>query len=427
MKILWLCNIILPKVAEKLSQSECSGGGWFVGLADAFSKREDIKLTVCSPIINKNSILKGTVEGFDYYCFPQNEPDPTKYNKEIELHLENILVKVNPDIIHIFGTEYPHTLAMVRVCEKLGIIDRVVINIQGLTSIIEKHYFANIPNNIVNRYTLRDLIKRDNIKKQSDKFGIRGKYEIEALKKVKYVIGRTDWDRACTYKINSKIKYYFCNEILRNVFYENEWNIEKCEKYSIFISQCSYPVKGFHFMIEAMPKVLELYPDAHIYTTGINPLKLRRLKDKLRISSYQKYIGDLIKKYNLESNITFLGNLDEVEMCNRFLKSHVFVSPSVIENESNSISEAKILGVPVVASYVGGVTNRIKQNIDGFYYQHDSSYMLSHYICEVFRDDDLALKFSKNAKISANIVNNKIININEMIKIYNEIINQNNE
>ena len=185
--------------------------------------------------------LKGKINNLGYVGFPQKKMGDIKYNKKVEKYFEDIIEEIQPDIIHIFGTEYPHTLAMINVCERLSIIDKVVINIQGLISICAKHYYSGIPNRIINDYTLRDLIKRDNINNQQNKFQQRGKFEIEALKKAKHVIGRTDWDKVCTSQINPTLNYHFCNETLRTEFYKHKWKIEKCEKNSIFISQWNYP------------------------------------------------------------------------------------------------------------------------------------------------------------------------------------------
>jgi len=116
-----------------------------------------------------------------------------------------------------------------------------------------------------------------------------------------------------------------------------------------------------------MPLILKRFPDTKLYVSGQNITKSDTLKDKLKISSYGKYIKELIEKYNLQKNVLFTGILDEKQMCKRYLKSHVFVSPSIVENESNSLSEAKILGVPSVDSYVGGVIDRIEHGKDGFF------------------------------------------------------------
>ena len=134
-----------------------------------------------------------------------------------------------------------------------------------------------------------------------------------------------------------------------------------------------------------MPEVLKRYPDAKLYTTGESPMPAYgNMHDKIRQRSYPRYIAQLITKYNLEDKVIFLGLLDEQNMRNRFLKSHVFVSPSSIENESNSVGEAMLLGMPVVSSYVGGVYNFMENQNEGYFYQYDAPYMLPYYICKVF-------------------------------------------
>jgi glycosyltransferase involved in cell wall biosynthesis len=122
--------------------------------------------------------------------------------------------------------------------------------------------------------------------------------------------------------------------------------------------------------------------------------------------------------------VVFTGILDEKQMCERYLKSHVFVCPSSIENSPNSLGEAMILGVPCVASDVGGVIDLLTHREEGFVYQTDAPYMLAHYVCEIFANDDLALQFSKKARIHAIKTHNKEENTKRMMEIYREIIGQ---
>ena len=102
--------------------------------------------------------------------------------------------------------------------------------------------------NVQSRFTNRDFIKQDNLKQQQSKFIKHGAFEIKALQKVKHIIGRTTWDRACAYQINPDAEYHSCNETLRDEFYKHNWDINNCEKHSIFVSQGSYPIKGLHFI-----------------------------------------------------------------------------------------------------------------------------------------------------------------------------------
>lgn len=421
MKILWLCNIILPDMANLMSIQGSSGGGWLVGLLENLRKVDGVELVICSPIIKSKEIIKFDIDNIRYYGFPKNIIDPTKYDKNVEYAFKEILSLEEPDIVHIFGTEFPHTLSMTKAFNRP---DRTIINIQGLTSIIAQHYLNGIPYSFQRRFTFRDFVKKDNLIRQKYKFEKRGKYEIEAIKNINNVIGRTSWDKACTLEINNKIDYYFCNETLRSKFYANKWSLDKCEKYSIFISQGSYPVKGLHFMIEAMPSLVKRFPKVHLYIAGDDITISKTLRDKLKRSSYGKYIKFLINKYKLNKYITFLGNLDEEEMCCRFLNSNVFVSPSIIENSPNSLCEAMILGVPCVASYVGGVPDMLTHNKEGFLYQTDAPYMLTYYISKIFEDEKKTHELSKNSILRAEKTHDKEKNCSRIIEIYNQVINK---
>lgn len=410
MKVLWLCNIPLPKISEVLSNKKALGGGWLVGASNSLINN-NVELVVCYNEIFGTNEVDGEIDGIRYYSFN---------NKDNKTRFKNILNDENPDVIHIWGTEYKHGYDMALLCKELGLIDKVIVDLQGLTSVIYQHYTLGLPNSVVKSWTLRDFIKKDNIYYGKEKFKKRGIYEQQALKIVKNVMGRTEWDYACSLRLNPTVNYYFCNRTLRDSFYNNERADSDIEKHSIFVSQCSYPVKGFHFVLDAMKDIIKKYPDAKLYTTGKSPFGLN-FKEKLMQTSYNKYIGKLIKKYNLQTSVVFLGGLDEKSMCDRYKKSQVFVSASTIENSPNSVAEAMILGVPVVTSDVGGVKDYVEHNKSGYIYQTDAPYMLAHYVCKIFEDYESTRDMINNAKIKANELFNKENNCNRLIEIYNQI------
>jgi glycosyltransferase involved in cell wall biosynthesis len=412
MKILWLTNVIIPQVEKLCNVSSSNFGGWLVSLCDSLVKSDDIELIICSPY-STNVLISGKKGNLSYYLFSNND-------KKQQNHFREIILNERPEIIHIFGTEYKHTLNMVFVCEEFNLLDLIVIQIQGLISKYAKHYYAFLPNNVIKAYSLRDLLRLDNIRQAANKMILNGTYEIQALNKVKNVIGRTDWDYACTKQINSNLNYFFCNESLRSQFYNEKWNFSEIEKYSIFLSQSSYPIKGFHLMLEAMPIILKEFPNAKIYTTGKNVLKLSGI-EKLKLTYYQLYLRELILKFGISNKVEFLGILNEPQMVDRYRKSHVFVSASSIENSPNSVGEAMILGVPTISSDVGGVKNLLTHDIDGFIYQPDAPYMLAHYVCKIFRNNELANKFSINAREHALNTHNRDAVVSQLLKIYKNL------
>ncbi|OZT78639.1 glycosyltransferase family 4 protein [Salinicoccus roseus] len=418
MKILWLTNIPLPEASYLINEKPIPTGGWLINASKDLSDKGNIDLSIVFPGLHSKKVDLFKGKNINYYRFPAIHMTNRK-SIEQNKYLEKILKNSKPDIVHIFGTEYAHSLAMVNICKKLGI--KTIISIQGLVSIYAKHFTANLPIRIQKNFTLRDFIKQDNILQQQKKFFKKGELEIEAIQKVDHIIGRTTWDRACTYQINSAANYHHCNETLRDEFYNHKWSLDECEEHSIFISQAAYPIKGLHYVLEALPLILKRFPNTKLYVAGIDITSSTTLKSKLKKSSYAKYIGELIDKYKLKKHIVFTGSLDEKEMCKQYLRSNVFVSPSSIENSPNSLGEAMILGVPSIASDVGGVSDLLEHKEEGFIYQADAPYMLAYYVGEIFKNKELALRYSRKAREHALKTHNKGINTNKLVEIYKSI------
>ena len=421
MRILWLINIPLPEASQLMGDKPSPFGGWLINASRDLSNQEGIELSITFPSNKVNKFEELIGEKINYYPF---YPIKDRNKKIIEYNnsFDALLDRIKPDVVHIYGTEMTHTLSMVNTCKKLKI--KTVISIQGLVSIIEKHMYSNLPIHAIYGNTLRNIIWKDNVRGLKKLFRNRGKNEIESLQKTNHIIGRTTWDKACSNQINPQANYHFCNETLREEFYKHQWDVNDCEKHSIFLSQGQYPIKGLHYMLEAIPLILKRFPKAKVYISGKDITKSDSIKDKLLMTYYGKYIKKMIKKLNLERNVVFTGPLDEKKMCQRYLKSHVFVCPSSIENSPNSLGEAMILGVPSVASYVGGIPDMLKDKEEGFLYQHDAPYMLAQYVCEIFENQDLALKFSKNARERALKTHDRDENTRRLIEIYNEIVSK---
>lgn len=424
MKILWFINVPLPEANLIMGEKALPFGGWLIEASKALSSMENIQLFVAFPSkkVKKMERLKG--DCIVYYAFKPINRRSIASTENIDL-FKNIILDINPDIVNIFGTELPHSLTALQACEMLKI--RNVVTIQGLVSIIAKHMYANLPIKTIIGTTIRNLLARDNVYWMKKSFQRRGWDEIKAIKRTSHVIGRTTWDKACTIQINPNLKYHFCNETLRERFYRYEWNLSTCEKYSIFISQGHYSIKGVHSIIEALPTILNKYPETKVYIGGKDITDSLSLIEKLKMTHYGKYIKRIISKKGLGNHIVFTGTLNEEEILQRYLKSHVYVCPSSIENSPNSLGEAMLLGVPCIASYVGGIPDLIKDKEEGFLYQHDAPYMLAHYVCQLFEKNELAKMISTNARKHALKTHDIHINTERLLSIYNEIVHNKDE
>ncbi len=416
MRVLWLCNVMLPRVSALLGKQPIPYGGWLTGALDGLrSINDNIQLGICCPFENSSETAKFDADNVTYYTFPCDSRRITDFVWYLPW-LRSIINDFKPDILHIFGTEYAHSLAAARAFEAP---ERTLVSIQGLCYEYAKYYFADLPPFVSRGFNMRDVLRGETLSSQKKLFALRGENETLLLKSASHICGRTDWDKACTARINPKLNYHFCNETLRESFYKDRWDLQNCEKYSIFASSCSYPIKGFHQLLNAMPEILRRFPDAKLNVAGNSPFDIPAYK----LPAYPKYIRRLIDKNGLRENVEFCGTLDEREMKERYLKSNVFVLPSAIENSPNSLGEAMLLGMPCVAADVGGVSNLMIHGREGFIYQQNSVTMLAHYVCEIFENEELAKAFSENAREHAIRTHNSETNAKRLAEIYETVFN----
>lgn len=419
MKVLWICNVPIPEAKDVMGDETQVRVSWLVGISKALRKKVDLYIAYTS--FERKEIAIGKGNQVTFIAIPRQYQAVNRFDKQLEDEFVKVYEQIKPDVIHVFGTEFPHTLSVMNASEKTGYLDNTVVSIQGLVSIYAGHYIAALPEWVQHFCTVRDIFRHCNILGAKKEFAARGRYEIEALEKTKHVIGRTDWDAACTRMFQPEVVYHFNNEILRDSFYQKEWQYENCEPYRIFMSQGGVPYKGFHFMIEALAILKRKYPNVALYITERDYVHPANWKERLRLNSYQYYIKKLIKRYQLEENIHFLDTLNESQMCEQYLKANVFVSPSAIENSPNSLGEAMLLGTPTVVSDVGGVKNMIAHEIEGYVYQHDAPYMLAYYVGKFFEMGAEAKKITNHARTHAAQLFDVEKNISDLISIYEEI------
>lgn len=413
MKILWVGNIILPQIAAKEGVESPVHNGWIVHLADIISQTENCELTY---VFGGKPARKGVVGKICYQALPELG-GCERYSSSYVRSVVSLLKQEQPDVIHLWGTESPRTLAFVEGAEEAGMLERVVVSIQGLLSVITKDYTAFLPHRVVHSHTLNSLVK-GNIAAAQRHFEKGGKLEEEALSRVKHIIGRTDWDRAATWAINPKATYHLNNETLRESFYSGEWKWEHCEKYSLFCSQSNYPLKGAHLAMRALAIVLRHYPEAKLYVGGHDITRF----PFWRISPYRRYLLRLMKELHLEKHVIFTGFLTEQQMKERFLKTHVFISASSIENSPNSVGEAMLLGTPVVASCVGGLLSLMEHGKEGLLYPAHEVNMLAHHICTLFKEREYAESLSAAARQRASRTHDREQNLEVLLQIYRDIM-----
>jgi len=114
------------------------------------------------------------------------------------------------------------------------------------------------------------------------------------------------------------------------------------------------PEKGLKVLIRAMSILLERLPAARLLVAGDGPERRssEKLADKLKISE----------------SIEFLGFVPNEELNCVLLKSHVLAIPSIWAEPFGIVGiEALSMGLPVIATRVGGLQEIVEDNLNGFF------------------------------------------------------------
>ena len=262
-KLLWICNTPLPDIQNVVGIKSYQEG-WLVGLSNQIRNRKDIDFYYAFPQYKYKRLLYKKIAGINFLGFYNIRKNLFDIKQEYVEVARSVIKKINPDIIHIFGTELPHSLEWVYGIDEK---EKIIVSIQGVVSKIASVYLQGIPFKDQIRGYYEDG-KYLCLRNEQNEFYKRGINEQKLLKQIKCVIGRTNWDRKFIKAINSQCKYYHCGEILRDSFYEAAWDILNIQRYSIFISQAYYPIKGLHILIDALSMIKKRFPEVIVYVAG---------------------------------------------------------------------------------------------------------------------------------------------------------------
>jgi len=115
------------------------------------------------------------------------------------------------------------------------------------------------------------------------------------------------------------------------------------------------PRKGVLFLLQALSKLVREFPT----------LQLRIAGESLAIPSYFAACQSFIAREGLARHVRFLDNLSMAELAEEYARCALMVLPSMQETAPVVIGEAMAVGVPVIATRVGGVPHMVQDGVTG--------------------------------------------------------------
>ena len=175
---------------------------------------------------------------------------------------------------------------------------------------------------------------------------------------------------------HANFSYYSENFDLEKKTYDNER--------ILFFGRIN-PYKGLDVLLKAMKIVVKKIPNIKLSVVGNGD-----------ISDYKSLIDEL--KDNLELNVRWIKD-EEVE--GFFAQSDFVVVPYVEASQSGVIPLSYSLGLPVIASRIGGIPEQVVEGETGFLVEPNRIEELAEKIIELYQDKGLIENFGKNSYIFA--------------------------
>lgn len=393
-KILWVTNIPFGPMCEMLGESNETSGSWLDAAYQSLKDEAGIELHIATTSRISEVIYK-CIGNTHFYILPGGYPfEYDIHSFQNKAIWENLAAKIKPSVLQIWGTEFTHGY-LAQLCMPTV---PSIIYMQGFLGQIARHYTSGIDcKDQLNNITLRDILKWDWINKQKQKFADRAEIESKMLRNADYVIVENDWCALHCKAVAPNINIFRSNLSIKDVFLTTKWDSENYNKHTILSNASGYPIKGLHMLIKALSIVVRKYPNVLLKVPGENSPFEMSFKQKLKINGYTKYLKSLIKKYQLQKNVQFLGRLSADQMAEQMSKTNVFTMVSSIENHSSTLIEAMNVGVPAIASNVGGVAEYLVHKSNGLLYRFEEYETLAMHIIDVFETPYLAEELSANA------------------------------
>ena len=416
MRILWFTGT--PSLAATKLNSYTTMTGWITSLEKQISGVKEIDLGIAFPYrFDKPESFK--INNTSYYSFPfwkekgkimglwDRWTHVIEPGNEIKYYLQ-VIEDFKPDLIHIFGSErsFGNIINHIKI--------PVVLQIQGSLSVCTMKYFSGFSafESIIYSHKKSFLLGYSTWH-QYYTFKKRAIREQQFMRNFKFIIGRTEWDKCISRIIAPESKYFHCDEILRDQFYENQWSKFQNNKFIIFSTLSGSTYKGFEtvLMTANLLKSLNRF-DFEWHVAGIEGT--HEIISIIERARKLKFSGN---------NVVFAGLMNADELAAGLLASDCYVHPSHIENSSNGVCEALLMGVPVIATYAGGTPSIIQNGVDGLLVQDGDPYFLAGTILELHNYPERSVLFSRNARKKAISRHNQSAVLENILIIYKSIIN----
>lgn len=415
MKVLWICHFSNPEIRKELNLSHNifevlarklvklspliykDFAQWITNGIKEFEKFNSIEMHVISPHYGmKNENVSFILDGINYHFFKPEDTFMKKTFKTLTGKLDkdftgnrnkikNLINKINPDIIHMYGAENPY------------------YSISALDIDIQKYPFI---------VSLQTLMSEDDFKNKiqyPDKLYLyRVSIETHILSKVNY-IGSTiqNYRDYIWSKINPKALFFNTSLAVANKVIINT-TIKKKYSFVYFAANIS---KAADIAVEAFAIAYRKRPEITLNIVGNTP------------QPYTKKLRTRILELGIENNVFFSGQLPtHNDVLNQIQLSRYALLPLKVDFISGTIREAMFSGLPVVTTITSGTPLLNKDRLSVLISDQNDYQAIAANMIKLIDSPMLAKQLSENGLITVHEKWNNEKHMRELVEAYKYII-----
>ncbi len=299
---------------------------WITSLANSLVTKGDVNITIVSynPFLKQDEEVIQNGVKYTFLKVPDDKWDLLRgYTGRIKL-VQNYLKDIagQYDLMHIHGAEQQYHV--------MGNAVKIpkVLSAQGFVTEYYQH-----------------LSKRPEYRHLS--WLVAGYYEKRYMPKIKHFICRTHWDKSVVRQMHPQAIIHHNWELIRPEFYELIPPAGNTERNAVlFVGGINY-IKGIREALQTVDTLRQMRPIRFIVTGSGNKEDLLKMVATLSLKN--------IKPEDIEHR----GMLTAAQLWQTYHEAFCLLHPSYIDNSPNSVCEAQLAGLPVVASNVGGVASLV--------------------------------------------------------------------
>ncbi len=148
-------------------------------------------------------------------------------------------------------------------------------------------------------------------------------------------------------------------------------------KYLLCVARLS-PEKGLTFLVHALKLLRSKGYDLELRLAGDGPAK--------------GYLTKLVDELGLSNQVNFLGYLTEDQVIQELQRCDLFVLPSFVEGLPVSAMEAMAVGLPVIATNIGGTSELIEDGKTGVLVRPSDPQILADAVIKMAQDYPFRLR-----------------------------------